>query len=249
MRIAVAGGTGLVGSEVVSQLTADGHQPVVLARSEGVDLVTGTDLARALDGVEAIIDTTSTPARSAAQAKAFFTAVAANLQRTGAEQGVGRIVTLSIVGANRTPGRGHVAGKLAQEAVTKAGPVPSRILRATQFHDFAGQYLSWMSKGPFVVCPIQPVQTVAVPTVVRQLVRLLTDEQSRDGQIVEVAGPRKDTLASQIRRTTQAQGRRMLVVEAWLPGATERAVRAGACLPGPAAIIDGPTFEDWLAAR
>ncbi|MFJ5914822.1 hypothetical protein ACIQFW_03335 [Streptomyces ardesiacus] len=41
VRIAVAGGTGLVGRLVVEEVTAAGHEPVVLARSRGVDLTTG----------------------------------------------------------------------------------------------------------------------------------------------------------------------------------------------------------------
>jgi uncharacterized protein YbjT (DUF2867 family) len=48
MRIAVAGGTGVVGRHVVGELQTRGHEPVVLARSRGVDLTTGSGLDQAL---------------------------------------------------------------------------------------------------------------------------------------------------------------------------------------------------------
>ena len=41
MRIAVAGGTGVVGRHVVTAVRAAGHEPVVLARLTGVDVTTG----------------------------------------------------------------------------------------------------------------------------------------------------------------------------------------------------------------
>ena len=56
MRIAVAGGTGLVGRYVVTALIDAGHDPVVMARSHGVDLVAGTGLDPALAGAQAVID-------------------------------------------------------------------------------------------------------------------------------------------------------------------------------------------------
>ena len=41
MKIAIAGGTGLVGTMVVELAEAAGHQVVVLARGRGTDLETG----------------------------------------------------------------------------------------------------------------------------------------------------------------------------------------------------------------
>lgn len=41
MKIAVIGGTGLIGSQVVKDLNAAGHQAVPHSRSTGVDVVGG----------------------------------------------------------------------------------------------------------------------------------------------------------------------------------------------------------------
>ena len=46
MKIAVAGGTGVVGRHVVRELESRGHEPVVLSRSHGIDLTTGNGLTR-----------------------------------------------------------------------------------------------------------------------------------------------------------------------------------------------------------
>ena len=59
MRVAVAGGTGAVGAHTVLALQRAGHVPVVLTRSQGVDLETGAGLDNALAGVDALIDVTN----------------------------------------------------------------------------------------------------------------------------------------------------------------------------------------------
>jgi len=72
MRVAVAGGTGLTGRHVVAALRQSGHEPAVLARSAGVDILTGEGLAAALAGTDAVIDVTNSPAADAESARAFF---------------------------------------------------------------------------------------------------------------------------------------------------------------------------------
>src|SRR5215475_3749206 len=96
-RIAVAGATGRVGRHVVDVLEEEGHEVVPISRSSGVDVVTGEGLVEALAGVEVIVDAATGPSPDAAEASAFFTASARNLQTAGTRAGVSRIVLLSIV--------------------------------------------------------------------------------------------------------------------------------------------------------
>lgn len=249
MRVAVAGGTGLVGAKVVERLQARGDEAVVLARSTGVDLTTGRGLAEALEGVDVVIDTTSIVAKKAAEYVAFFRAVAEHLQRAGADAGVRRIVTLSIVGIDGLGGGpfAHYDGKRAQEAATEAGSVPTSILRATQFHGFAGQLIDWVAKGPVLPCPKQPVQTVDVDVVADHLVAMAHEETTEQHVRRDLAGPEKRLLADLARATAKARGQRLWVVPVWLPGATAKKIRGGALQAPPDAVIDGGTFEEWLA--
>lgn len=248
MRIAVAGGTGLVGSKVVARLRAGGDEAVVLARSNGVDLVSGSGVADALAGVDAIIDATSIAAKTPEEYVEFFGSVARTLQSAGAAADVRRIITLSIVGIDGLGGGAfaHYDGKNAQEAATEAGPVPTAILRATQFHGFAGQLIDWVAKGPFMPCPKQPVQTVDVDAVADELVALAHEELAERHVRRDLAGPVKRDLADLVRATARARGRRLLVVPVWLPGAAAKKVRAGALQAPPGAKIAGGTFEEWL---
>ncbi|RZM31307.1 MAG: NmrA family transcriptional regulator, partial [Sphingomonas sp.] len=54
MKIVVIGGTGLIGSKVVGELAALGHDALAAAPSTGVDTITGEGLAAALDGAEIV---------------------------------------------------------------------------------------------------------------------------------------------------------------------------------------------------
>ena len=251
MRVAVAGGTGQVGAPVVERLRERGHDVVVLSRSEGVDLTTGAGLADALEGAEVIVDATSTAARDTKSCVEFFSSVARNLQEAGAAAAVRRIVTLSIVGIDGLDGGGpfaHYAGKLAQEAATTAGAVPTVILRASQFHGFPGQMIDWMAKGPFLPVPKQPVQTVDLDAVVDHLVRLVDADVGSSHELVNLAGPERQLLADLVRATARARGRRLLVVPVWLPGETARRIREGALQAPPGAIIDGRRFAEVVSA-
>jgi len=240
----------MVGARVVTALKDRGDDVVVLARATGVDLVSGSGLAEALAGVEVVIDVTSLVSRKGPECVAFFRAVAMNLQDSGQAAGVGRIVTLSIVGIDGLGGGvfGHYDGKRAQEAATEAGSVPTVILRATQFHDFPRQLIEWTASGPLMPCPKQPVQTVELDAVVRHLVRLVDEPVSDQHARFDLAGPERALMSDLVRKTARAQGKRLVVLPVWLPGDTARKVRGGVLQAPPGAIIDGRTFDEWLSA-
>jgi uncharacterized protein YbjT (DUF2867 family) len=143
MRIAVAGGTGLVGGMTVRALERAGHEPVVISRSTGANTITGDGMDEALQGVEAVVDATSTNELEADATRAFFGTSTKNLLAAEERAGVGHHVVLSIVGVDRIPDNGHYAGKIRQEEVAEAGPVPVTILRATQFFEFGEQAIGW----------------------------------------------------------------------------------------------------------
>lgn len=240
MRIAVAGGTGLVGRYVTEAAARAGHEIAVLARSNGVDLrAGGADLVRALTGVDTVIDTTNAGTTEEHQATAFFTEVTGNLQRAGAEAGVRHLVVLSIVGIDAAAA-GYYAAKLAHERAAVAGPVPVTVVRATQFHEFPAQMLRWTQDGNVAHVPDFPVQTVAARTVGQILLEAARGEPA--GRAPDVAGPERASLLALAQRFVAHRG-----IDIQLAAAGDGGLSPGALLPGPDARIVGPSFEKWLA--
>jgi uncharacterized protein YbjT (DUF2867 family) len=242
MRVAVAGGTGLVGRLVVSRLSADGAEPVVLARANGVDVTTGAGLEAALDGVDAVIDVTNTTAMRRKQAVAFFEAGTTHLLRAGERAGVRRHVILSIVGIDRVD-LGYYLGKRRQEELALAGDRPVSILRATQFHEFAGQLVD-RSRGPVVAVPRMRVQPVAAQEVADALVELVGGPV---GVAPELAGPERLELPDLARAVLEARGSRKRVLPFRVLGAVGRALADGALLPTGDARLGHRTFAEWLS--
>jgi uncharacterized protein YbjT (DUF2867 family) len=242
MRVAVAGGTGLTGGYVVQSLTAAGHEPVVLARSRGIDLVAGTGLAEALAGCGGVIDVSNVTTTRRSVAERFFTAATTNLRDAATAAGARHYVLLSIVGVGRIE-LGYYAGKQRQEDLLHAGTLPWTVLRTTQFHEFAAQLLSRVS-GPVAPIPAMPARPVAVAEVAAALVEAL--DAGPAGYATELAGPEDLQLVDMARRVVRRRGERRLVVPVPVPGRAGRAFRAGAGLPAGEFRVGKRTFADYL---
>lgn len=245
MRIAVAGGTGVVGRHTVEAVEAAGHEAVVLSRSQGVDLVTGRGLEAALTGADSVIDVASIQTLKASAAIEFFTAATGNLVSAAADAGVRHVVLLSIVGIERIP-YDYYAGKVAQEKVVEASRVPWTILRATQFHEFAGQMFERAKVGPLHLAPNARTQPVAAAEVGARLAALAVAEPQR--RVRDLAGPREEQLSEMIRAFARRAGYRGWVPALNVPGPQMAGMRAGHALPGPDAELGRQTFADWLAS-
>ena len=243
MKIAVAGATGRVGRHVVDVLEARGHDVVRMARSTGVDVITGAGLAEALRGVECIVDVSTGPTPEQEPATEFFLTASRNLQQAGHDAGVRRLVVVSIVGIDRFS-NGYNAAKVAQERATAAGPIPARILRATQFHEFVAQLVDWGREGDVAYLPKMRTQLVAARTVAEALVDLAVDTDTAPGPVLEIAGPREESMVEAARLLVAKRGDPVRI-----EGVTwDELYEQGAALPGPNATLAGPTFEEWLAA-
>jgi len=244
MKMAVAGGTGLAGRHVVRELTERGHEVAVLARAHGVDLVAGTGVDEALAGCDVVVDASNVTTQSADTSIGFFEAATRNLLEAERRAGIAHHVALSIVGIDRVP-IGYYAGKRRQEALIDAGDVPFTILRATQFHEFAGQILERTRKGPIALVPRMRSQPIAV----REVAGLLADAavDAPGGLLDDVAGPRVEQMVDKARQLLRARGARTVVVPVRLPGAGGRAMRDGGLLPIGSGARGTETFDDWLA--
>jgi len=251
-KIAVAGATGRVGRHVVDVLKAGGHDVVAMSRSSGVNVVTGDGLAAALAGVECVIDVATGPSPDQEAATAFFTTAARNLHEAGERAGVPRIVVVSIIGCDRFTA-GYGAAKVAHERAMLSGPIPVRVLRAAQFHEFVAQLMEWGRQGEVSYVPKMRTQLVAARTVAQALAELATDPEwlpaagSAGAPIVEIAGPREERLVEMAILLAARRGDPVRIEGVSDPADPDRDLyETGALLPGPDAALAGPTFEEWL---
>jgi uncharacterized protein YbjT (DUF2867 family) len=248
-RIAVAGATGRVGRHVVDVLEGDGHEVVAISRSQGVDVITRDGIAAALDGVESVIDAATGPSAEQGAATEFFTTAARNLQEAGSRAGVRQMVVVSIIGTDKFTA-GYGAAKLAHERASLAGPVPARILRAAQFHEFVEVLMAWGRRGEMCYLPPMRTQLVAARTVAEALAALAVAPQPAAGEPVsEIAGPREEYLPDAAALLAARRGDVVKIEAVSNPADPDDALNpGGALLPGPNATLAGPTFEEWLDA-
>lgn len=253
MRIAVAGGTGWTGKLVVSALRGQGDDPVVLARSAGVDLMTGSGLLSKLEGVEAVIDVTNLSTTSARKSVHFFETTTNNLLVAEAKAAVAHHVALSIVGVDRVD-LGYYMGKRRQEELVlrhgeapggsaRAATVAGTVLRATQFHEFAAQMLK--RKGLLVVAPKMLSQPIALRELAEHLVELAHGEPL--GMAPELAGPEEHLrMQDMIKQLAKVRGERRPVVSVGMPGKVGKQLSGGGLLPTGPGRRGKITFEAWL---
>ncbi len=236
----------MVGAMVVDQLRSRGHEPVVLARATGVDLITGDGLEDKLDGVEAIVDVTSTATISASEATEFFTTTTGHLLRAGYAAGVRHHVLLSIVGVDVVP-FGYYVGKLAQEELVKDGKVPFTIVRATQFHEFAAQMVERSSYGPVVIVPRMKSAPIAASEVATVLVDIAAGVPQE--MAPEVGGPGVESVPDMTKRLLRKQGSKRPVLKARIPGKAGRGLANGSLIPANPGTTGTQTYDEWLAGQ
>jgi hypothetical protein len=232
----------------VDLLRSGGHDVIAIARSAGVDVITGKGLAQALAGADSIVDAATGPSPDQDAATEFFTIAARNLQETGKRAGVRRIVVVSIVGADRFIA-GYGAAKIAHEKAMQSGPIPVRILRATQFHEFVSQIIEWGRQGDVSYVPKMRTQLVAARSVAQSLMELAIDAAvvKAGAPILEIAGPRVENLVDMAILLSARRGDPVRIEAVSNAADPDRAVyESGGLLPGPTATLAGPTFEEWL---
>jgi uncharacterized protein YbjT (DUF2867 family) len=250
-KIAVAGATGRVGRYVVEALQAGGHEVVPIARSLGVDVITGDGLADALTGVACVIDAATGQSPDLTEATKFFTTAAQNLHQVGQHAGVQRMIVVSVIGIDKFSG-GYAAAKVAHETAMLSGPIPTRIVRAAQFYELMPQGLEWGRQGDVIHVSKMRSQPVAARTVGQLLADVATDPAwaaapSSAAPTLEIAGPQEEDSVELAKRFVARRGDDVRIEEVSDPNDPDSVLnQTGALLPGPDAILAGPTFEEWL---
>jgi uncharacterized protein YbjT (DUF2867 family) len=243
MKIAVIGGTGLIGSQVVKILNASGHEAVPHSPSTGLDLLSGQGLPEALNGADVVVNLTNSPTFDDAS-PAFFQKTMDNLLSAASDAGVGHAVILSIVGAELVPGLVYYRAKVLQEDILKAGPVPYSIVRATQFYEFFDAVLSWTADENTVRLPATLVQPMASADVARAVADVSVGAPLQGTR--SVAGPDVFPLDELGRITLAAHGDHRTVITDSSAGMFAAAT-GDALIAKDDTILAKTTYQEWLA--
>src|SRR6476619_6416030 len=203
MKIVVIGGTGLIGSKLVTKLRADGHDPLAASPATGVDIITGQGLAEALAGAHVVVDVSNAPSWGDAEVMDFFQTSARNILAAETAAGTGHHVALSVVGTDRLLGSGYFRAKQAQEDLIKTSGNPYSIVHATQFFEFAKGLADGVTVGDTVHLPDAKIQPIVSDDVAAAVAR--TAVGAPVGGVVEVAGPDAFPLEEFIRMGLTAQ--------------------------------------------
>jgi len=252
MLIAVIGGTGMVGTEVVGHLAAEGHEVRILSRRppatapagsthHPIDLRSREGLDAAISGADVVVDV----ANERKSARKILVEGTEDLLKRCEALSISHYVGISIVGCEKI-GLDYYVAKTAQEEVIKAAPIGWSLLRATQFHELIDFLFTTTGKFRFSPVASIPVQPIAAAVVARELARIATGEPTRRAD--QIAGPQVESLRELSRTWRRTEGRKALPLPVWLPGRSGRELRNGA-LTDPGSAAAGPSFADWLARK
>jgi uncharacterized protein YbjT (DUF2867 family) len=245
MKIVVIGGTGRIGSKLVSKLREHGHQVVPAAPDTGVDTITGEGLANALANAAVVVDVSNSPSFEDTAVLKFFETSTSNLLAAEAAAGVGHHVVLSIVGAERRLESGYMRAKLAQENLIRRSSIPYTIVHATQFFEYLKSIADEATVGNTVRLAPVLIQPMAAEDVANALARVV--EGSPVNGIVEVAGPQQFRLDDLIRRVlSESHDPRRVITD---PSARYYGAELDdrSLVPGDNALLGETCFDDWFS--
>ena len=244
MKIVVIGGTGLIGSKLITKLTEHGHEAVAAAPNTGVNTLTGEGLAEVLVGASVVIDVSNSPSFEDTAVMNFFQTSTRNLLAAEETAGVKHHVALSIVGTERTPEIPYFRAKLAQENLIKESGIPYSIVHATQFFEFLKGIADAAADGNTVRISHALIQPRAADDVASAVAKVAM-ESPLNGT-VEIAGPEQFRFDEFVRRGLRARNDPREVVldpHAQYFGAE---LKERTLVPADEAQL-GPTyFNDWL---
>ncbi|WP_142057791.1 SDR family oxidoreductase [Pseudarthrobacter sp. B4EP4b] len=244
MKIVVIGGTGLIGSKLVSKLREHGHEAVAASPDSGVNTLTGEGLADVLQGADTVVDVSNSPSFEDAAVLDFFTTSTRNQLAAEKDAGVGHHVALSVVGTERLAESGYFRAKIAQKKLIKESGVPYSIVHATQFFEFVKSIAQAATEGNTVRLSPALIQPMAAEDVATAVARIAVG--SPQNATVEVAGPEQFGLDELIRKGLSFRGDPREVVTDPTARYFNAMLQDGELLPGSEATIYNTRFVEWL---
>ena len=244
MKIVIIGGTGLIGSKLVTRLREQGHEAVPASPDSGVNTLTGEGLAKALEGANVVVDVSNSPSFEDAAVLKFFQTSTGNLLAAEAAAAVGHHVALSVVGSDRAPDSGYLRAKVAQEKLIAGSRIPYTIVRSTQFFEFVKRIADEATDGNTVLIAPVLFQPIAADDVAKAVARVAISAPVNG--IVEIAGPQQFRFNEFIRLGLGARKDPRVVIAD--PRAHYFGMELGerSLVPGGTAKLGEIRFEDWL---
>lgn len=247
MKIVVIGGSGLIGTKLVSRLRRCGHEVTPASLETGVNIITGEGLARAVEGAEVVVDVANSPSFEDRAVLKFFDTAGHNLLAAERSAGVRHHLALSVVGSDRLADSGYLRAKLAQEMLIETSGIPYTILRSTQFFEFVGAIIDSATVNDQVRLSPALFQPVAADEVAAVLADLALELPLN--AIVEVAGPEARPMDEMARDyLTASHDKREVIADARAPYFGSQ-IDDRSLTPGKGHHAGSVTFADWLRSR
>ncbi|MEU9149491.1 NAD(P)H-binding protein [Streptomyces sp. NPDC048417] len=246
MRVVVAGATGLIGSKTVVRLRDHGVEVALVSRTEGVDVMTGEGLPKALRGADVVVDVTDAPSRAETASVEFFGTSTRNLLEAARSAGAEHYVILSVVGADRLQAVGYFRAKAAQEHLVRRSPIPHSIVRATPFFESVEDmsrsvpYTDSVHVAPVLTRPVATDDVAAAVARVAVGVPLFG--------VLEIAGPDEVRLDKLAEKLLAAQDdKRAVIADAHAPFFGVELQERTLLPEADAGSFGRRTFTEWLA--
>jgi len=246
MKIVVIGGTGLIGSKVVTKLGKRGYEAVAASPNSRVNTLTGEGLGEVLEGASVVVDVSNSPSFEDAAVMEFFKTSTGNLLAHEVSAGVGHHVALSIVGTDLLPESGYLRAKVVQEKLIKESLIPYSIVRATQFFEFLKAIADSATEGNTVRLPSVGFQPIAADDVASAVSKVAIGPPLNG--TIEVAGPELFRFDEFISRGLNARNdpREVIADSHARYFGTELSERS--LVPNDGALLGETRFEDWLSS-
>lgn len=244
MKLVIIGGTGLIGSKLVTTLRERGYDAVAASPDTGVNTLTGEGLAEVLQGASVVVDVSNSPSFEDTAVMEFFTTSTRNLLKAAGAAGVTHYVALSVVGTERLSESGYFRAKTAQEQLIKESSIPYSIVHATQFFEFVKNIAAAATEGNTVRLAPVFIQPMAADDVAKAVRRIAVGTPVNG--LVEVAGPEQFRLDELIREGLEARQDPREVVADPQSRYFGAMLSQRTLMPADGARLGEIRFQEWL---
>lgn len=245
MKIVVIGGTGNVGTKLVTRLREHGHDVMAASRRTGVDIFKGEGVERALAGQDVVVDVSQAPSFEPTPVMEYFTRSTRNLLMAEAAAGIKHHVVLSVVGSDRLTDSAYLRAKLAQERLVEESSIPYSIVRATQFFEFVKTIAAVATREDKVFLAPVLIQPVAIDDVVKVVGKVSVGAPLNG--MIDVAGPEQFRLDELVRQGLAAHSDGRAVVTDPNARYFGAALDERTLVPSGEARLGEIHFQDWLS--